>query len=182
MIEKHTLEILGKAIALAAFVFSVSTYSYNLYDSRQKERYKQATKLVADYSNSGIRARENELAARLLFYTPDGITLNDPESYPEALFSDIAKETLFGFTGGGDTAKPFLQDLLKITDFYAQVKFCNDAGICDTDILTQFFCPKAQNFAQSNRRLLTYYEDFANTNDISNGFASFATACEDANG
>lgn len=178
MIDKHTLEVLGKGIALAAFVFSVSTYAYNLHISREKERYSQAMKLVASYTDDGIRSRENSLATRLLFYSPDGLDLNNPESYPDEIFGDIARETLFGFTGGGEAATAFLPDLLRIADFYAEVRFCGSSQICNAQILTSFFCPKATQFLTAHRRLLSFYETFSNSGDVTAGLLGFAETCE----
>lgn len=174
-----TAELLGKGLALAGFLFTVGTYAYNQHVDRQEQRYKESMALIQQYK-ADIRADENKLTQRLLYYSAD-VDVNDAESFPDDLFEPFAKETLFGFTGdeaaAGTDIEPFLGQFLDIADFFAGVGFCLDAGICDVDVAGRFFCPRARAFAERNRRLIAYYQDYAGSKEWSDELDHLTNNC-----
>ena len=59
MNSKTVLEMIGKATALAAFLFTVATFSYDQYQKRQGARYAAATDLIERYRSDGVRNAGN---------------------------------------------------------------------------------------------------------------------------
>lgn len=180
MPSKETLELIGKAVAVAAFLFTAFSYANNLRLTQKTARYEEARELIGLYRTDGVRDAEQELFARSLYYRDDGLDPNDPGDYPDRILKEIATETLFGTTGAMDNKLPgLLSKLLDIADFYAEVSFCLAQKICDPVIAEQYFCPRAISFEKANRRLIAYYSDYSNSEDWSDGFLSLASRCQD---
>lgn len=181
MIEKNTIDLIGKGIALAGFLFTVGTFSYNQYVKRSEARFAAAIELVDAYSDDGIRTLENRLSTRLLYYNDGDTNLNNPADYDDEDFDFAAKETLFGYDGelsAPDSGlEPYLDEMQDITDFYAQVSFCIDASICDADVLTRYICPRAESFAMQNERLMAWYANYSNIKDWNRGLTSLLETC-----
>lgn len=179
MATKVALEVVGKGVALAAFVFSASSYVYNLHVTRERQQYSEAMTLIDDYSKSGPRTYENQLNARLLYYRNGGIDLNDEADFPDELFEDVARETLFGFAGGTSDADitPFLDRFFEIADLYERVAFCIDARVCDEVIVLQYFCPRAERVAADHVRLIAYYTEYSGSEDWIDGLNRVNARC-----
>lgn len=181
MLEKNTIDLIGKGIALAGFLFTAGTYAYNQHTAREEERYNKSVALIEDYRAAGIRDHEVALTTRLLYYNDPGQDLNDPASIDDEIFDSVAKETFFGFDGEVSAPESgleaFLDEFLDITDFYARVNFCIDAEICDRPILTRYFCPRAATFHRRHRRLMAWYAAYSNTEDWNAGLESLVGIC-----
>lgn len=160
MVSKETIELIGKATALAVFVFSVFTYAYNLHVKRETDRYERALAIIDGYVEGGVLALETELDSRLLYYSSQ-VDLNDPAALRDEAFDAVAKETLFGWTDGRQVAEPFLPKLLSIVEYYERVEFCVSAGICDESVAAGYFCPKARAFVARHTRLVAYLADYS---------------------
>ena len=178
MFTKERLEIIGRATALAALLFTAGSYVYNLYLNRAQSRYEAAIGLMERYRNDGIRAAELTLDQRMLYYRNFYPDLNDATAFPDPEFELMVRDVLFGFTGTEEvTAKPLLPDILRITDFYGEVRFCAQSSICDPDILDQYFCPRAAGFRDRYARLTAYYSDFSSSKDWINGLEQLVENC-----
>lgn len=178
MLDKNRLEILGKTIALATFLFTAGAYINDLWIEQKTARYNEIRSLIGRYQSDGIRDAEQNLSTRLLYYRVDGLDPNDPADYSDELFEEIAKETLFGPTGNAEgNGSVFLPRLLDIADFYAEVAFCIEESICDSNIGKRYFCPRAVSFTDSYARLIEYYDAYSGTEDWSYGLHALADWC-----
>ena len=170
MLSKETLELVGKATALAAFLFTAGSYVFDLWSSRQADRYQASVALMERYRTDGIREAESKLQRQMLWYHTEGRDPNNPQDYPQPIFVGIANEVFFGDTGQESSArKPLLPDIFRITDFYGEVQFCEVNEICNAEIIDAYFCPRALTFAGQNDRLLTYYGTYSGNEEWMNG-------------
>lgn len=180
MPTKETLEFIGKVVAVAALLFTAFSYVNNLRLGQEKARYDEARALIAQYRSEGIRDAEQLFFTRSLYYRIEGMDPNDPADYPESIYKEIANEMLFGATGSSEEESPsLLHDLLDIADFYSEVSFCLAQGICDAEIAEMYFCPRAETFRTANRRLISFYSDYANSQEWGNGILALVERCAD---
>lgn len=178
MVSRSALEIIGKATALAAFLFTVATFSYDQYQKRQGARYAAATDLIERYRADGVRDGETGLVQRMLYYRQDGLDPNDPAQMPDRIAEVMAQNILFGYTGDPDApTTPYLPQVFEIVDFYSEVAFCRENTICNADILDRFFCSRASAFREENARLLDYYATYASAEDWTDDLDRFLTHC-----
>lgn len=177
MPDKQTLEMIGKATGLAALLFTAFSYVYDLHLSQRAARYDASLALIQRYRADEIRRSETLLAQRLLYYQSDGLDPNDPDDYSDRLFDGMAREILFGDTGGDAPEKPFLGRLFLIADFYAEVAFCIRGSMCDSDVAIAYFCPRAKALRENNRRLLDYYSAYAGSEEWSHGLETLVEIC-----
>lgn len=179
MPSKDTLEFIGKAVAVLAFLFTALSYGNNLRLSQNAARYAEARELITQYRENGVRAAEHALYARSLYYRVDGLDPNSVEDYPEAIYEEIAKETLFGATDiSVAQSPPLLTRFLNVADFYAEVSFCLMQRICDKTIAHEYFCPRVAAFHASNARLFDYYSDYAQAREWSDGVSALLAQCD----
>lgn len=178
MPSKEMLELVGKALALAAFLFTTFSFVYNQYKERAAARYAASVDMMERYRREGIREAETTLAQRMLYYQADGLDPNNPADFDERFFDAIAKEILFGHDGTDTRSEnAFLPRLYLISDFYGEVTFCLDNQICNPDILKSYFCPRASRFGTQNRRLLAYYDDYTSSKELTDVFEKLDARC-----
>lgn len=181
MLEKNTIDLLGKGVALAGFLFTVGTYAYGQYVGREEARYQKSIAMIDDYRAEGIRQLEEGLNTRLLAYNDEDFSLNNHDHYDLETFDAIAKDVFFGFDGEvgppDSGIEPYADEILTIADFYARVEFCAAAEICDQEILNRYFCPRAVSFADRNERLLSWYSTYSDMEAWNNGLATLVGTC-----
>jgi len=88
--RKTTIDLIGKGIARAGFLFAAVAFAYDRYADRAAGRFEASIEIVEAYGNEGIR----DLSKRLLYCAEGGLDPNAPED-----FDCILRETPFGFDG-----------------------------------------------------------------------------------
>ena len=179
MPSKETLEFIGKAVAVLAFLFTALSYANNLRLGQKTARYAEARALMTQYREAGVRAAEHAIFARSLYMREDGLDPNNPDNFPQAIYNAYANGLLFGVITNSEVRNPpLLNQFLDVADFYAEVSFCLTQSICDQEITRDFFCPRVSEYYFSNRRLFDYYSEYAQSQEWKNGISALLAQCD----
>lgn len=179
MLDKATIDLIGKGIALAGLLFTAGTFAHGVVKDRADAKSAASLKLIEEYSTSGVRDHEIALLGKTLALQPYFSKLDD-KILDEDDFKEAVLWVLFGSEEGFEstTRTGLLKEFHDILDFYSRANYCIEAELCDQVLIKSYFCDRAIAFDNKYRRTIEFWKGYTFTEEWDDGLVNLLVVCE----
>lgn len=75
------------------------------------------------------------------------------------------------------SARPLLNAMYAISNFYDQVSFCRTSEVCDRTIIDEYFCERAKVFSETYGPISDTLGQISGVSDFGRGAKELAKSC-----
>ena len=168
-----SLDDLTKILGVAAVIVGVGKYIYDKVETAAQEAQERSISYIEAWGDEPL------LGARESLYSfwvgqPDLIAVFGAEALSTRQYKTMLTASVFRSGADGQIRAP----LLLLDNFYSQMSFCAKSGLCDQQILAEYFCSMTRKNVVAYSPFYDRIRDTTGDHGIGAEMAVFAKSCE----